>query len=414
MTEILWSGERAWMRSPLFTLAVLVVVALSLAGSHLLAGSTAEQAWGYDFDAFHTGATMTVKGRLAEAYDPVVFQAALYGSEDMYWMYPPHGAMLLAPLGLLPYGAAAGLLLAALIAVTLLVGRSAFGDLRGGNALLVASAPSLFALLLGQAAPLFGTLLVAALLVAPRRPILAGVLLALLTIKPQYGLLAPLFLLLRGDVRTILSATLATLALGALSVLVLGLDAWSAWLAASDGPARDFIYQNRFASMPSAYQYARFWGVSASVAMGVQVAVIGVCAALLILARRLPYRRHAALALLLACAAMPYLWFYDWLPVMAVALMAWRAEDRLGVPSALLWLLWLVPFASQGTEGLLDAEGAYAASLALIQAVNLAEIAAVWGTALALAYPAIRTTALPVLAPLKRPMKASGPLSSPS
>ena len=417
MVEILWSGERAWLRSPLFALAVLGLVAGTLLARAALAGPGAEQAWGYDFDAFHTGARMTLEGRLVDAYDGAAFRSEVPGAEEMYWMYPPQGALLLAPLGLLPYPLAAALVLAGLGAAMLAFGTRLFGDARGGNALLLLSAPALFALLLGQVAPLFGILLVGAVLLAPRRPVLAGLLLAVLTAKPQYGLLVPLFLLARGRWRVIAAAAGGTAALCLLSACVFGTEAWAAWLDAGDGPARRFIYENRFASMPSAYQYARFWSVPPSAAMGIQIGVVALAGALVVAARSLSYRRHAALTLLLTCAAMPYLWFYDWLPVMAVVLLArrteGRTEDRLGVPIPLLALLWLVPFASQGTEGLLDAD-AYGASLALVQAINLLEIVALWGAALALAYPAIRTTALPVFAPLKRPMKASGPLSSPS
>ena len=414
MVEILWSGERAWLRSPLFTVAVLGLIALTLAGLHVVGGASIEQAWGYDFDAFYTGASMTLNGELIEAYDPVAFQAALFGSEDMYWMYPPHGAMLLAPLALLPYGASAALLLTALASVMFALGRLVFGDARGGNALLLLSVPGVFALMLGQVAPLFGALLVTALLIAPRRPLLAGALLALLTVKPQYGLLVPAFLLVRRDGRTIAAATIATLALAALSLAVFGLDAWAAWLASREGPASDFIFDALFASMPSVHHYARFYGASAEAAGWLQGGAVLIGAALIAATRTLPYRRHAALCLVTTCAVMPYLWFYDWLPIMAAVLLIAREPNRFGVPLAWLWCLWLSPLASEVAEPLLASDATVSLNLTLTQAINTVEIAAVWGTILALAYPALRTTALPVFAPLKRPMKASGPLSSPS
>ena len=414
MIEILWSGERAWLRSPLFALAVLALFAATLLVRAAVIGPEASQAWGYDFDAFHTGARMTLEGRLVEAYDATVFRAELYGAEDMYWMYPPHGAMLLAPLGALPYGVGGALLLTALVGVTLGLGRALFGDMRGGNALLLLSVPGLFALILGQVAPLFAALLISSLLVAPRRPLLAGLMLALLTVKPQYGLLVPVFLLVRRDWRVIAAASLGTVVLLLASLACFGAEAWAAWWHHSGGPARDFIYDNLYASMPSVYHYAGFLGAPQGAASVAQGAAILLGAALVALGARLPYLRHIALTLVLTCAVMPYLWFYDWLPVMAAVLIAARAAERFGVPRALLWLLWLVPFASELSEPFLDPENAYALGLFVTQGINAAEIVAVWGTALALAYPAIRTTALPVFAPVNSPAKASGPLSSPS
>ena len=382
LRETMWDEGSGLLATRWFPSLVLLIGAL-LVGLALTASVPGEApGWGYDYKAFRTGAEMTAEGRLAEAYDPDAFLAALsaldQGGEDMFWMYPPHGSLLMAPLSLGSYAGAAFAFLAVIAGAIYAAGRLAGGAHRAGALLLVFSVPSAFALLLGQAAPLFGALLVFALLEGRTRPVLAGAALALVTVKPHYGLMVPLFLLCHGQWRVIAAAGAGTVALVGLSLLSLGAEPWAAWIQNADGPARAFIYDNLFASMPSFHQYLRLLGAPMSTANAAQALAVPVGLLAVWATRRLPYRQHVAATLLTTCAVMPYLWFYDWLPVMAAILILGRGEADARPPLWLLATLWIAPLVSEVHEGTLGVTNA-SADLWAVNLINVGEVAALWG-----------------------------------
>lgn len=387
--EVLWDRRTGWLATRWFPVLVVCAMAGALVGSPLLSGGA--EAWGYDYRAFRAGAEMTLSGELAAAYDPDRFAARLgHPDKPMYWMYAPHGSMLLAPLGLGPWWLGGAMLFLSTAGAAYGIGFAVGGGRREGALVLCAGLPVLFALMLGQAAPVFGALLAGALWILPRRPVAAGLMLAVLTAKPQLGLLVPVFLVSRGQWRTVLSACVGTAGLVASSLALFGADAWTAMAAQVGGPAADFLSENLYASMPTTQQYARFLGASADAAGAVQLCVIALGAAAVWTGRALPYRAHAALTLCAACAVLPYAWFYDWLPVMAAVLIAKREGLA---PTPLLWAVWLVPFASKLQEAMLTGTPGWLA-LPLTNAVNLGEAAAVWGLIFMLVRPTLGTSAL--------------------
>lgn len=380
--EVLWDRPSGWLNTRWFPAVVLLLIAGAMGAAPLL--SKDAEAWGYDYKAFRTAAEMTVSGRLAEAYDPATFEAALpVSSNDMYWMYAPHGSMLLAPLAFGPWAMGRAMLLVAAAAAAYLAGRTAGGGHREGALMMLGALPVLGALVLGQAAPIFGALLVLSLWHAPTRPVAAGLMLAVLTAKPQYGLMVPVFLIAHGQWRTAGIAAAGTGGLVAVSLALFGHEPWAALMANADGPARSFIYDNLYASMPSLYQYMSIWGAPPAAANAVQLGAVPAGMALVWLTRGLPRRRHAALTMLVTCAVMPYLWFYDWLPVMAAVLILMRPEERGAAPPALLLAVWLAPLASAAQNAL--AGQSWAATVA----VNAFEAASIWGLIGVLAWPAL-------------------------
>ena len=384
LDEVLLDRRTGWLNTRWFPGVVLtgLIAVLAL----LPALSPGAEAWGYDYRAFRAGAEMTLAGDLAEAYDPARFADHLgHPDKPMYWLYAPHGAMVMAPLGLGPWWLGGAALFALTAGAAYAAGRLVAGEHRHGVLATLGSLPVLFALLLGQAAPVFGALLVGALWLAPRRPTLAGLMLAALTIKPSLGLMAPVFLLARGQWRVIGSACAGTAGLVLASFALFGPAPWSAMLAQAGGPSADFLSENLYASMPTVQQYLRFAGVGAGAAGVGQALVILGGAILVWLTRALPYERHVALTLLTACAVLPYGWFYDWLPATAAVLILMRTRT----PRVLLAAVWLAPFASLTQEAMLASTPA-ALALALTNTVNAAELAALWGLISALALPALR------------------------
>src|SRR5205814_7022046 len=84
-------------------------------------------------------------------------------------------------------------------------------------------------LFFGQNGILSTVLLGGGVLLLGSRPILAGVLLGLLAYKPQLAVLAPFALLAGREWRALAAAILSQIALGLLSLLVLGAEPWFAF-----------------------------------------------------------------------------------------------------------------------------------------------------------------------------------------
>ena len=94
--------------------------------------------------------------------------------------------------------------------------------------------------------------------------------------------------------------------------------------------------------------------------------------------RALPRPQHAAATMLAACGTMPYLWFYDWLPVMAAILVLMRPGEA-RPPAWLLAALWAAPLLSEAQEPFVAGID-YGIALHSTVLINVIEIAALWGT----------------------------------
>ncbi len=165
--------------------------------------------------------------------------------------YPPTTLLLFVPLGLLPFWLAYWSWLAlGLAAFFSAVRRVATG---WAIPLSLATPHVVLALILGQLTLVVAAIVIWSLTLLRDRPILAGILLGLAAgIKPHTVLLAPIALVSGGHWKSLVAAGV-TLLLFALASLVLGTEAWRAWLAAlSEFPATvDWHALHRLGATPS-------------------------------------------------------------------------------------------------------------------------------------------------------------------
>lgn len=186
-------------------LAAAVLVALGCAFAVVVVtarGSTGPTGrLGGDYPAFHTAGELVLDGRFHELYDleaQAAVQSDLQGGEEGFlaFAYPPHVALVYAPLAALPYRAAYAVHTLAMVACCV----GALWLLRPRIPLLdrefpvvvagtVTSLPVFVALGLGQNTAL--TLLLGALVwrgLTDHRPVLAGIAAGLMWYRPQYGI----------------------------------------------------------------------------------------------------------------------------------------------------------------------------------------------------------------------------------
>ena len=312
---------------------------------------------GGDFTAFWTAAKGAASGAWTTLYDPGAFEAAL--SEQVMqrekwgltWQYPPHAALLLAPLGALPYLPGYLLFAGGTLAAFLLTFRRLTGVPLTTLA-VIAAAPVLFqTALAGQIGTGLGALLLAALLLPDRKPVVAGLCAGLLTIKPQLGILLPVAYLSGGHTRAFGTAALTAGALVLASIAMLGTEAWAAWAAQAFSVA-GAVEDYPMGKMITVYAALRSAGQPEAVAMTAQALA---AATALYAAARLWHSgadplAKASLTACLLFLCTPYAYYYDAailaLPVFyGVARLEGPAiPDRLTLTLIALSPLWVVQF----------------------------------------------------------------------
>ncbi len=282
-----------------------------------------------DLLAFWRGADLALEGRAADAYDRDLFRAALPESgENLLFLNPPHFFLMIAPMALLPYGAAKlvwmALNIAAMAGIALVAAK---GRLQTVVFLgLVFLSPAAFgSFFCWQMAPFVAAGLAAALLQSHARPILAGAILALLTVKPQYGLLAPVLLVAFGDWKAMAAAAAFTAALVAASIGVFGLDLWSAFfatIAENHAPHASQVARD----MLTLHQTAAKLGFTGADRWAIQgLALMALALAVFIAGKRWSREAAVGFALIASAAASPSLWVYDWPIVVAGLFLLVRA-----------------------------------------------------------------------------------------
>lgn len=312
-----------------------------------------------DFFAYYAGARfLLAHGPLSALYDPEafrVFQASLGTklSGTLPFIYPPTYALLILPLGLLPYPAAFLLWQAVTLGLFAISLRKAGLTAAELTATLIAPA-AIVNMAAGQNGFLTSALLVGGMALLTSRPLSAGSLFGLLTFKPQLGLLLPVVCFARRRWRTIASAVVVVSCFVALSVAVEGFSAWTAyfdrigWFRAT---AEAQAY-GPFMSVASApYMIARLAGLPAGLAYMLQ----GLIALYVVGTVYAAWRRYddpkLQLALLMAgtCLATPYGFLYDTPMVAAAVVLAASCALRDGfMPYEAVWLLavFFAPFLS--------------------------------------------------------------------
>jgi hypothetical protein len=142
------------------------------------------------------------------------------------FVYPPHAQMLLLPFGVMPPTAAVAIW-TALNVFCLWHAAERLGPRRDLALLACLPPAALLMVATGYPAGFLALMAVLVLTLGQSRPGLAGLCLALMTVHPPVALLLLLLVLLRGHWRAAASAAAWAVALFAVSVITVGLPAWT-------------------------------------------------------------------------------------------------------------------------------------------------------------------------------------------
>ncbi|HZO47256.1 MAG TPA: glycosyltransferase family 87 protein [Xanthobacteraceae bacterium] len=277
-------------------------------------------------------------GRAALTADPSRFYDAVAYNQELTallganypgqnWSYPPSIMLPALPFGQLGYMPA--LLIWTLLGAALFfaVARRHLRDPRLLLALLLSPA-AVLCIISGQSSLITAAILIGIFSCLDRKPIVAGILIALLTLKPQLGLLFPFMLLASGRWRVFIVATVASLAIAAVTAGLFGPQVWADFVL-KGLPVNNIVLSdpNGIATpfYPTVFMNLRGAGASYALAMAVQLCFAAVAVATVVWAFR--FRRDAdprvLMALFFACSIsfVPYLLAYDTLALTLAALM---------------------------------------------------------------------------------------------
>jgi len=291
-----------------------------------------------DFTAFWEAARLALEGRAASAYDwsqfePRLMSAIPVNPEDAKFpfFYPPSYFLLIAPLGALPYVAAAALWIVATLIAYLAMARLVWPD-RKAFLIALAAPAALWCICIGQNGLLTAALLGSALALLDRRPLVAGVLIGLLAYKPHFGVLIPFVLAATGRWQTFISAGATVVATVAASSLLFGFDVLPAFLDAMRSGGDRLLAQGHlpWVKMQSIYGLVRSAGFGDVLAWSAHgfVALAAAIAILRIWRTDIAFELKAAALSLGVLVLSPYSCVYD-LPVLTVTLLfLLRHESR--------------------------------------------------------------------------------------
>ncbi|MCP3463613.1 glycosyltransferase family 87 protein [Bradyrhizobium sp. CCGUVB23] len=279
-----------------------------------------------DFDAFHIVAQRVWLGDVGEVYRLATFgrmqgEAAGGTTGVMPWTYPPQFDLLLAPLALLPVGAAYLLFTAVTLALYLVTLRAIARE--NLVQVLIISFPALAVTIgCGQNGFLTGALIGLFCLTLQKRPVLAGLALGAMVIKPHLAIAAAVYLLATRRWTAITAAVTVVLVSSLVCTLIFGPQIWSA-LIGSVKESASYLDQGHYQlfRMISAFAALHTAGIPAAGDFWAQVGV----AALALLAVVLGAYRAISPAFALGVTAMasvmisPYAYDYD-LPILGIGL----------------------------------------------------------------------------------------------
>lgn len=263
---------------------------------------------------------LAAEGRPAAAYDWAAHSAAMADAmgrvpqAQLQFSYPPSFLLVMDPLSRIHFAVSFVLFgFVTLVPLGLITARIVG---RPDAALwAIATLPPFWNLCVGQTGALAAALLGTGLLLLPSRPWLAGAAFGLLTFKPHLGVLVPIALLAAGHHRTILAAAVTAAGLALASMAVQGIEPWQAF-ASSLSRFGSFAMAESNATaykLQSLFGFLRASGLSADVAISAQLALSLALAPLVwcIWRQPGPYELKAAMLLVCATLATPYVYHYD-------------------------------------------------------------------------------------------------------
>ena len=311
---------------------------------------------GADLRSVWFAATLAWQGDAPRAFDPLAFAAAYQAFSGMpitfpAFPYPPHTLLYYLPLAVLPFAAAFFVwVTVTFIAFAAVVCRRAAEPMFAAL-ILLASPAALTNLSGGQNGFFSGALLCGGLLLLERRPYLAGIFFGLLTYKPQLGIVLPFALLAGGYYRSIGSAVVTAATVVLISLLLFGAESWLRFFTLSAPIQVQFLEEGvgTFTKMtPSSFMAGRMLGLPIAVDYALQAVAAGAAIAGTIWAvrRKAPLELKAAVAMVAALLAPPYVFTYDMCVVAAAQVLL--APMIASFSRAERWIhagVWLLPIA---------------------------------------------------------------------
>jgi hypothetical protein len=267
---------------------------------------------------------LTWEGRLGDAYQVATMirleQQAGGQTVVLPWSYPPLFALVLAPLSQLPIVLAFWLFVVGSFALFFLALRRLAPD--SAWLVLVTLVPStIINLNIGQNGFLTGGLFaLAAAAFVRREPGPGGLAIGALAYKPHMALVWPALLAVRGRWATAAVAGAAALLLTGASVLIVGPEAFKAFLDAGAQATRSMAGYYQLHRMTSLYAAGLTLGLPPGPALAVHVAGgLATIAGMVWVGRRLPEPAQAGLAIMSTVFLTPYFFDYD-MPVFGIGL----------------------------------------------------------------------------------------------
>lgn len=318
---------------------------------------------GRDFINYWFGAKQAISGNAPDLYNYQLYfenlKAEFGDNLDRHnWSYPPHMLLFTWPLGLLSFVWAYAIWVAGGVVFFYYAVRKLLGS--GMDAFVLVFAPVTFlCIYTGQNGLFTAALILLAFAIKNERPILAGMLIGCLTFKPQLGVLIPIVLLLARDMKAFASASVTTLTLVVISVLVFGVDVWKDFLFETL-PLQGQILENYGAPwtemVPSLFMTMKNIGLSADMAWVYQ----NVFSVLIVLSLVWGFvkQRSYSLQIALLCSSillvMPYIANYDMAILAPAAYLYYRymTEHRPGAQAPnviLVAIVCYIPWLGQVT-----------------------------------------------------------------
>ncbi len=308
-------GARSVLEGVAVFLLVLYAALLGLAFASGPLGIS--EGFSNDFIVFWSGSHFALNGDFLTPYNYDAFNdylSSAFGQKGMGFYNPPTFYFYVFPFALFSYPVAMALFqvlsLALLAFVSKLLARR-----REAAWMFLAFPGVLFCVRYGQNGILNAALIGGAIAAMDRgRPVLAGILIGLLAYKPHMGLLIPFALLAGREYRVFLSAAFTTVGVAVLSVLVVGVEPWIAFLD-NLNVARTCLLDScvNVQQYASVFGFFRQFGMHKDIAMVLQAVAGGIVlvSVVWVWSRPLPVALKGALLVAGVGVASPYFFDYD-------------------------------------------------------------------------------------------------------
>lgn len=320
---------------------------------------------GGDYAAFYGAGSIVWNGDIDSLYDPAVQTAAQVGlglDGFLAFAYPPHVAVVYAPLGALPFQVSwliHTLFMAATLIATVVVLAPVVPLIQRNKLPLMAAGLTFYPLLVavggGQNAPL--TVLGFAIIwraLHDDREWLAGLIAGLMMYRPQYALAAMGLMLLSRHWRAVATAVVTSALTWTVTALFLGADWVGQWLDAVIPFVEEDAVVNADNSISAIGFMQAIWPNESDFAVGIGVAIAVVVVLTLMFLWVQPDRftladRMGSLAIG-SVLISPHTQFYDASTLLIAGAAVLAATDRDAVPVKFFALVWLVTLIHRTAE----------------------------------------------------------------